>query len=112
MFGLCLIGVVITMVLCLCEDLNLMIRFALGTLFGIDFVFWWRRSILTYVLLRQRERYQLHVGLLRLKEAEAGDCYAFLGEGHVQCFMHFVEGACAMSDLNSISVGLQCILDQ
>ena len=31
---------------------------------------------------------------------------------HVQCFMHFVEGACAMFDLNSISVGLQCILDQ
>ena len=64
------------------------------------------------MLLRQRERYQLHVGLLRLKEAEAGDCCAFLGEGHVQCFMHFVERACAMSDLNSISVGLQCIFDQ
>ena len=29
----------------------------------------------------------------------------------MQCFMHFVEGACAMSDLKSISVGLQCILD-
>ncbi len=102
MFGLCLIEVFIRMVLCVCEDLNLMIRSALGTLFGIDFVFWWRRSILTYVLLRQRERYQLHVGLLRLKEAESrlefgetGECYAFLGEGTCAMFYAFCgRGMC------------------